>query len=515
MTSEPVTAVESWRLRRNWKVNLLALLAAVLLVLFLAALVVGIMVLRRISDNSTPHYADIVEHFKYGSIGAEPSSGIPYAIWKVLPALYPDEFDGRDDYSAFGFLYEEDGAGRQRELPIGVSQRKVRGVDVVWLNCATCHTGTWRADADDTAAIVPAMPSNHLDFGRFVRMVFRLSTDPRLAPDRLFEVMEAQGIELDALDRLIWRIGVLPIFREGLLQTRASLLPLMDVQPPWGPGRVDTFNPYKLLQFGVEASALTPEERIGVADLPAVFDQRPREGMNLHWDGNNASLSERNLSAAIGAGVTVESVDHEAIERVADWLGELKPPASPHKPDPAAVERGKVTYMAGCASCHGYQDGDAYVFEGEGIGQVEPIANLGTDRARLDSYTEAFRAQQLEKLFAGTRYQFKNFKKTDGYANLPLDGLWLRGPYLHNGSVPTLAALLQAPEERPKTFLRGLDVLDPAGGFVAPGCDPAAPPASGYCYDTTLPGNGSGGHIYGVDLDENEKADLLAYLLTF
>jgi hypothetical protein len=87
------------------------------------------------------------------------------------------------------------------------------------------------------------------------------------------------------------------------------------------------------------------------------------------------------------------------------------------------VERGKVIYMVGCASCHGYQDGKAYVFEGEGIGQVEPIANLGTDRARLDSYTEAFRAQQLEKLFAGTRYQFKNFKKTDGYANLPLDGI--------------------------------------------------------------------------------------------
>src|SRR5687768_11885540 len=106
MTSEPVTAVEAWRLRRNWKVNLLAALAILLLVLFLAALIVGISVLRRISDNSTPHYSDIVEHFKYGSIGAEPSSGIPYAIWKVLPALYPDEFEGRKDFSAFGFLYE-------------------------------------------------------------------------------------------------------------------------------------------------------------------------------------------------------------------------------------------------------------------------------------------------------------------------------------------------------------------------------------------------------------------------
>jgi hypothetical protein len=30
-----------------------------------------------------------------------------------------------------------------------------------------------------------------------------------------------------------------------------------------------------------------------------------------------------------------------------------------------------------------------------------------------------------------------------------------------------------------------------------------------------LPGNGSDGHAYGVDLPEAEKADLLAYLLTF
>jgi mono/diheme cytochrome c family protein len=308
---------------------------------------------------------------------------------------------------------------------------------------------------------------------------------------------------------------VLPIFREGLLQTRASLAPLMEMQPAWGPGRVDTFNPYKLLQFGVEASALKPEERIGVADLPAVFDQGPREGMNLHWDGNNASLSERNLSAAIGAGVTVESVDHAAIERVADWLGDLKPPPSPHQPEGAAVDRGKAIYMAECAECHGYQDGQSYVFEGPGIGQVEPIANLGTDRARLDSYTEAFREQQLDRLFAGTPYQFRHFKKTDGYANLPLDGLWLRGPYLHNGSVPTLKALLQPPEQRPKSFLRGLDVIDPAGGFIASDCSPAEPPMKGYCFDTTLPGNGSGGHAYGVDLTEAEKADLLAYLLTF
>ena len=59
----------------------------------------------------------------------------------------------------------------------------------------------------------------------------------------------------------------------------------------------------------------------------------------------------------------------------------------------------------------------------------------------------------------GKPWRFSHFRKTNGYANMPLDGLWLRAPYLHNGSVPTLRALL-FPEERPAVFYRGYDVYD-------------------------------------------------------
>ncbi|HWT30777.1 MAG TPA: cytochrome c, partial [Propylenella sp.] len=499
MAAEPVTAVEAYRHERRWRLYTLLIVVAVLIVLALLALIAGAVLLSRIKENEAPTYASIEEHFKYGSIGSEPSNGIPYWIWKVLPSLYPEEFDHRQDYAAFGFLYETDEDGNQRDLPIGISRRNVSGVDVVWLNCATCHTGTWREAADQPRHIVLAMPSNNLDFHRFVRMVLRAAVDERLAPAKLFPAMEAAGADLGPIDRLIWRVGVLPRFREGLLQVRSGLQPLLDTQPPWGPGRVDTFNPYKVIQFDVPPERLTPEERAGVADLPAVFNQNPREGMNLHWDGNNAVLRERNLSAAIGAGVTPDTVDHAAIERVADWLGDLQPPPSPHRPDPAAIVRGAEIYSQACASCHGWQSDVGYVFEGELIGQVDPIASLGTDRGRLDSYTEWFRELQLERLFAGTRYHFRHFKKTDGYANLPLDGLWLRGPYLHNGSVPTLADLLKPPEERPKAFRRGSDVVDSVnGGFESPLCNPAEPSPAGFCFDTSLPGNGSGGHLYGV-----------------
>jgi len=95
-----------------------------------------------------------------------------------------------------------------------------------------------------------------------------------------------------------------------------------------------------------------------------------------------------------------------------------------------------------------------------------------------------------------------------------LNGLWLTGPYLHNGAVPTLRDLLNAPAERPKAFVRGGDIADGKnGGFVSPGCDPKAPP-QGFCLDTSLIGNSNAGHLYGTSLAPAEKDSLLAYLLT-
>jgi len=508
----PITHVERLLLRRRRLLGLPAVAAIVLLIaLGLATVIAGIVAVRRLAINDTPIHADIVAHFAHGSIGSEENSGLPYWIWQALPRLFPERFDGRLDYKAFGFLYD-----RQGELPIGIARRAYRGVDLVWFNCAICHTGTWRATEGDVPSIVHGMPSNNLDLYRFVRFLLDAAADERLAPERVLRAMRDAGARLGIVDRLLWQYYVIPSVREGLVQRRSRLLGLLAEQPAWGPGRVDTFNPYKLQQMGMMLGALAPEERIGAADFPSIFHQKPRDGMQLHWDGNNTSLAERNLSAALGAGVTPDTVDHGAIRRVADWLGDLQPPPSPHKVAPDAAERGRALYMAGCASCHGYRDATGYVFKGATLGKVVPNAELGVDPGRLDSYTAAFRERQLSELFAGTPYRFARFAKTDGYANLPLDGLWLRGPYLHNGAVPTLRDLLSPQADRPAAFVRGLDVVDGRnGGFVAPRCDAKTPPPRGFCFDTTRPGNGNGGHRYGTDLAPGQKDDLLAYLLTF
>jgi len=181
--------------------------------------------------------------------------------------------------------------------------------------------------------------------------------------------------------------------------------------------------------------------------------------------------------------------------------------------DQALASQGATLYQQNCAACHAdhrFRDG---VISGARVGQVEPIDRIGTDPHRLDSYTFEFATNQYA-LYPGTAYRFSHFRKTNGYANHPLDGIWLRGPFLHNGSVPTLRDLLDAPDLRPTAFYRGYDVFDQLKvGFIS-----NVPSADGMMFtrfDTTLPGNGNGGHVYGTKLSEAEKRAIVEYMKTF
>ena len=118
------------------------------------------------------------------------------------------------------------------------------------------------------------------------------------------------------------------------------------------------------------------------------------------------------------------------------------------------------------------------------------------------------------RLFPDSPYRFTRFRKTHGYANQPLDGIWLRGPYLHNGSVPTLRDLLNPPAQRPAMFYRGNDVFDAVGvGFVSNVAESGGRRFTRY--DTTVPGNGNMGHEYGTTLSDADKAAIVEYLKTF
>jgi hypothetical protein len=453
---------------------------------------VGCYLVRVFALSEPVVYNDIQEHFKYGSIGSEPVNGLPYWIWKVLPEMFPEKLPG-NGYASLGFVFEPG-----HDLPIGFSKRRVI-IDRVGLNCAICHTGTVRDTPASAPRIVLGMPANTFDLQAYFRFISACAADGRFTADNVVRTIETHT-HLNPVDRLIYQQAVW-LTREGLL-ARARQLAFMDSRPNWGPGRVDTFDPYKVIQFNFP---MDHDDSIGTTDLPSIWNQKPRDGMHLHWDGDNTSLEERDKSAALGAGITPVTMDLRSMTRVENWLRDtLQPPSYPYTIDRTAAGQGASIYAAHCAGCH--------AFDGAQVGQVTPISDIGTDPHRLDSFTYDFSAN-MNSLFVGTPYRFSHFRKTQGYANVPLDGIWLRAPYLHNGSVPTLRDLLDTPDARPKVFYRGNDVYDSTKvGFVSIVAEENG--RRYFRYDVRVPGNGNQGHLYGVDLSPAEKDALVEYLKT-
>jgi hypothetical protein len=96
------------------------------------------------------------------------------------------------------------------------------------------------------------------------------------------------------------------------------------------------------------------------------------------------------------------------------------------------------------------------------------------------------------------------------YAARVLTGIWTAGPYLHNGSVPSLWELLKPPGERITRFAIGHREFDP----VAVGLDTAAAPGRAMFEVDASNGNGNGGHDYGTTLPEEDRWALVEYLKT-
>src|SRR5437868_4752270 len=119
----PATYIEAHsRTRRRVGLIVVIVLLALMLV-GAVAVFLGASTLIRAQRNVAPVYADIVEHFEHGSIGAETKSGVPYWVWQALPRLFPEAFDGHLDYRAFGFLYKKRPDGNYEDLPVGFSKR--------------------------------------------------------------------------------------------------------------------------------------------------------------------------------------------------------------------------------------------------------------------------------------------------------------------------------------------------------------------------------------------------------
>ena len=209
-----------------------------------------------------------------------------------------------------------------------------------------------------------------------------------------------------------------------------------------------------------------------------------------------------------------QAIDAKFVD-VRAWIETLQPPAWPFPLDQGLVATGKTVFENACARCHGtYGQGGVYPNE------VVPLGVIGTDPL-LATGASQFGAQYVSWFAASFWGQTSRLEPQPGYVAPPLDGVWATAPYLHNGSVPTIAALLDSTKRPPdwtRTFA-STDYDQTAVGwkFTAVDHGQAGEPNAqlrAKLYDTTLPGYSNAGHTFGDALGAADRTALIEYLKT-
>jgi len=446
-------------------------------------------------------FASDAERFLYGSLSAEYDSGVPYWVWAVLPRMFREHLPREGTLRALGFPWEEG-----QEMPAGFTKRVI-GFPRVANNCALCHVATYRTRLDEKPRLVPAGPNNTADVQGYIRFLTACATDPRFNPSEILHEI-GQIHRLSFPEKLLYRFLLIPRTKSELLKRREQFEWMnRPGWPHWGPGRDDPMNltKYFMTSLPVDAS-------VGSADFPSIWwlrkgcEKEPcaQTGQALNWDGATPSARSVIIDSALGLGARPDRHFLDKMAWMQRFLSTMPAPRYPLAPREALVARGKTVFDADCAACHA--PGEA-----SRLGTIVDIAEIGTDRERLDTWTKPaadVANETVEKL----GIERIGLWKTNGYVAAALDGIWLRGPYLHNGSVPTLRDLLEPAGRRPDVFFRGYDLLDSAKvGFVSQGAEAER---AGFRFDTKERGNGNHGHAYGTSLSDPDKDALVEYLKT-
>jgi mono/diheme cytochrome c family protein len=490
-----------------------------------------------------------MQTFLHGSMSTEFA---PELVVRAFMRTYPDLFPTKD-FSHLGAI-----ADPKFGWPVGFSKARrehLANLSAVGINCASCHVSEIAPAAGGGRPVRVLGVAAHFNAEAFFGSIFGatfLTMDPANMQKFLAAYLEESDPAPDAAERVqqfkaAWdreaadvtaamkadpagakgagpgglhaiapeavhfdsrrlkenpRLAELSVAMLKLFHNMRAALHVPD-QPPAGPlpsagpGRNDAFGTLSATLFG----SPQPFAPVKYGMLWNVED-RPW----VHWDGNTRSPIARNVLAAVGLGAPMignrAMFDFKMIVHQTELSEKIRAPKYPFAIDRAAAKRGAKLYEANCASCHTGEESDRRLYPAEMVG-TDPL------RAKLFTPEQAGLFNKFLATLESPGYvppKTPGIRSTGKYWAAGMEGVWARSPYLHNGSVRTMAELLTPAGARPVTWKRGSRVYDPAVmGFTDDGA---------YVFDTGMPGNSNKGHEYGTKLSAEEKRDLMEFLKT-
>jgi hypothetical protein len=335
-----------------------------------------------------------------------------------------------------------------------------------------------------------------------------------------------------------------------------------------GHGRVDAFGKVRNMVLPLIYDPQVERPTTAPVSFPHLWGTR--QARWLHWNANTDSVMERNVLEALGSGAIVDlekfdsTVNFDNLYKLESLTHDFEPPVWPEDILPAIdrekARRGREIYtaadaryadtsMGNCVSCH------TLTAPGRDRRLIEypqySLESIGTDpnhamnfNRPLDGGHGDFYSNLADLAGKITRRYYEENNISDQLQNLwedgrrpvvwrspidapliarPLMGIWATGPFLHNGSVPTLYDLLLPAADRPTTFTVGSFRFDPVrvgfesraeGNFFVFDTHASVVDGDGNTYPDIPNGNSNAGHEFGTALNDDDRWALVEYLKT-
>jgi len=262
-------------------------------------------------------------------------------------------------------------------------------------------------------------------------------------------------------------------------------------------------------KWNPKAQIQIPEQVIP-SDVPAWWLLKKKNGMFYNAFGRGDFGRFLMASNLLTVNDTTESAEVDKhMPDVLAYINSLQAPKYPKQIDNALASAGREIFNNNCSSCHG-----TYGENGKYPNLLIPQSVIGTDSLlQAANYSNPEFVNWFNKSWFSSGSHPARLEPFKGYIAPPLDGVWITAPYFHNGSVPSLEAVLKS-SIRPAFWGRNFE--KPVYDYDNPGWkyNDYDKVLDKSIYNTRLPGYGNFGHYFGDKLSNEERKAVIEYLKT-